>query len=83
MKTIRPFGPAVGKTSIPDKLILKLNNYIDEILSDEKKQNELNYGEKLAGNVKQEFKLDKKFTLESGWGKFLMENTFQWIFQST
>jgi hypothetical protein len=83
MKTIRPFGPTVGTSEIPKELIKKLNDYVDKILLDEKKMKKQDYGNMLAGNVKQEFLLDNDFAMSSGWIKFLMENTYQWIFQST
>ena len=37
----------------------------------------------LAGNVQQEFLLDKEFIVLSGWESFLKENTAKWIFEST
>ena len=37
----------------------------------------------LAGNVQQEFLLDKEFSTLSGWEFFLKENTEKWIFEST
>ena len=43
----------------------------------------MNYGKMLAGNVQQEFLLDKEFTVLSGWESFLKENTEKWIFEST
>ena len=47
-----------------------------------KKTEELNYGKMLAGNVQQEFLLDKEFIVLSGWEAFLKENTEKWIFES-
>ncbi|MDC3037674.1 hypothetical protein OA250_02560 [Candidatus Pelagibacter sp.] len=52
----KPFGPSVAKVKMPLELIEKLNNYIDNIINDEAKYKNLDYGNKLAGNVKQEFK---------------------------
>ena len=34
---IKPFGPTIAKVTIPEDMILKLNNYIDEIIKDEEK----------------------------------------------
>ena len=28
----KPFGPSLGKVNIPKNLIIKINNYIDEII---------------------------------------------------
>ena len=44
----RPFGPSIGRVKIPENLIVSLNNYVDEIIKDENKLNELNHGKKLA-----------------------------------
>ena len=82
MKVIRPFGPTIAKTSIPESLVKELNKYVDETLSNEKKTQELDYGKMLAGNVKQEFQLDKEFIVLSGWESFLKENTEKWILES-
>ena len=51
---IRPFGPAIGSTTIPKILIDKINNFVDEVIKDEKKSKELDHGQKLAGQVTQE-----------------------------
>ena len=37
MKVIRPFGPTIAKTTIPESLVKELNSYVDETLSNEKK----------------------------------------------
>ena len=76
---IRPFGPMILKVTIPEEIIKKLNNYVDEIIIDEKKSQELNHGSKLAGNVKQEFKLEKNFVNNSGWGNFLVNCVKVWL----
>ena len=83
MKVIRPFGPTVAKVKMSDELVNKLNAYVDETIADEKKSETQDYGKMLAGNVKQEFLLDKEFTVFSGWENFLKENATEWIFQST
>ena len=41
MKVIRPFGPTVAVTSMPENLVKKLNDYVDQILTDEKKSQDL------------------------------------------
>ena len=83
MKVIRPFGPTIAKVSMSENLVKELNDYVDKTLVDKKKTEELNYGKMLAGNVQQEFLLDKEFTVLSGWESFLKENTEKWIFGST
>ena len=83
MNVIRPFGPTIAKTTIPESLVKELNSYVDETLSNEKKSQDLDYGKMLAGNVKQEFLLDKEFTKSSGWESFLKNNAEKWILTST
>ncbi len=83
MNVIRPFGPTIAKVSMSENLVKELNDYVDQTLVDKKKTEELNYGKMLAGNVQQEFLLDKEFIVLSGWESFLKENTTKWIFEST
>lgn len=68
---LRPFGPRIIKSKIPDSIVNKLNDYVDHVVKDKKKSNELNVGNLLAGNVTQEFSLEKDFIIGSGWGDFL------------
>ena len=48
IRVIKPFGPSIAWVKIPSGLVDKLNNYIDEVIEDKKKLNELDYGKKLA-----------------------------------
>ena len=82
MQLIRPFGPIVAKVTIPKNIIDSLNKYVDEIINNESKSKKLDYGKNLAGNVKQEFLLEKEFSASSGWEGFLKENVGEWIFKS-
>ena len=82
MKVIRPFGPSIAKVSIPDELIYQLNNYLDEIILSEEKIKSQDYGEKLAGNVSQEFRLEKEFISNSGFENFIIKNAKEWIKQT-
>ena len=75
----RPFGPTIAKVKIPQELIDTLNNYVDKIIIDEKKTKELNYGSKLAGQVKQEFQIEEAFLESSGFLKFLGLSVANWI----
>ena len=79
----RPFGPSIGKTSIPEDLTNKINNYIDELIKDEERAKKQNVGKILAGNVSQEFDLDPKFAMQSGWIEFLSKECGHWIREST
>tara|TARA_B100000700_G_scaffold265988_1_gene304837 strand:+ start:306 stop:944 length:639 start_codon:yes stop_codon:yes gene_type:complete len=76
---IRPFGPSIGKVAIPIELVDKLNNYVDKIIHDKEKSDQLDFGNKLAGNVKQEFIIEKDFLESSGFLKFLAFVTSNWI----
>ena len=78
-KIIKRFGPSILKIKIPKKVLNELNNYIENISRNKKKISKLNYGEKLVGDVTQEFKLEKKFMKSSGWEKFLKDATTRWI----
>ena len=82
MKVIRPFGPTIAKVSIPEDLINQLNNYLDQIILSEEKIKSQDHGEKLAGNVSQEFKLEKEFIFKSGLEKFIHSNAKEWIKQA-
>ena len=82
MKVIRPFGPSIAKVSIPQNLIIELNNYLDKIISNDEKIKLQDYGNKLAGNVSQEFNLEKDFINSSGLQKFLIQNAKEWIKQT-
>ena len=83
MKVVRPFGPTIAVTNMSENLVKRLNDYVDKIIADEKKSQDLDYGKKLAGNVKQEFLLDKEFSVSSGWESFLKDNVKEWILKST
>ena len=79
---LRPFGPSIAKVTMPNEIVEKLNKYVDETIANESKSKELDYGANLAGNVKQEFRLEQKFIDESGWGQFLANSAATWIYQS-
>ena len=76
---VKQFGPSIGKTKIPTDIIEYLNNYIDKIIENKKKSNELDHGNKLAGDVTQEFALERNIIKESGWAKFLGQCVHRWI----
>ena len=78
-KIIKPFGPTIVKVKIPDEIINDLNNYIDQIIDNEKKSSELDAGKILVGDVTQEFLLEKDIMQKSGWEDFLEKSTNKWI----
>ena len=79
IKLLKPFGPSILKVSIPKPIIDNLNNYIDKIILDKKKSKELDIGDRLVGDVTQEFELEQKIMQESGWGQFLSNCVSKWI----
>ena len=79
VELIQPFGPSILKTKIPQEIMEKINNYIDQVVIDKKKSDLLNMGNKLAGDVTQEFKLEKDFMNNIGFLKFIGINVSQWI----
>ena len=78
-KLIKNFGPSVFAAKIPEDIINKLNKYVDQLVEDQKKSRQQNYGENLVGDVTQEIKIDQNTIKESGWLKFLATCTKQWI----
>ena len=80
---IKAFGPSIYKARIPEELLSKLNNFIDVTINNEEESKKLDVGKGLVGDVKQEFKLDKKTVQESGWLKFLGDTVAQWIYKDT
>ena len=64
---------------MPTNIIEKINDYVDHIIENEKKSKNLDHGHKLAGNVKQEFKLEPSFLKDSGFLNFLGISTAKWI----
>ena len=79
ISVVRPFGPSIARVKMPNDLVEKLNEYIEEIISSKKKSEELYNGDKLAGHVTQEFKLEEKFIISSGFQKFLASSVLNWI----
>ena len=78
-QVIRNFGPSVFKVKIPESIIVKLNNYIDQLIQNKDKQNKLNWGHKLVGDVTEEFLLEKEIIEKSGWLNFLSICVQRWI----
>ena len=76
---LRPFGPSIIKIEIPKEMIETLNNFVDQVIIDEKRSKELDNGKNLAGNVKQEFKLEIDLIKSSGFLNFLANATSKWI----
>ena len=59
LKILRPFGPPIARIKIPEKILDELNNYVDKIIIDKEKSKNLNWGNKLIGDVTQEIKIEQ------------------------
>ena len=79
IQLIRAFGPTIAKVKIPEQMVKSLNNYVDGLIIDKKKSKELSAGANLAGDVTQEFRLEKEFSQKVGWLDFISKGVFQWI----
>ena len=79
IELIKIFGPSVLKVNIPETIVNNLNNYIDEIIKNKEKTKELDIGERLVGDVTQEFEIEQKIMQETGWGQFLSNCVSKWI----
>jgi len=76
---LKPFGPSIAKLSIPKKIIDDLNIYIDQVVDDKKRSEELDHGKNLVGNVKQEFRIENDFAKKIGWIDFLASGCKGWV----
>ena len=79
LNIIKPFGPAIAKVKMPEKIINALNDHVDKIVNNEELSKKFDTGKNLAGNVKQELSLSKEISDESGWSSFLSNTTRAWI----
>ena len=57
----KPFGPSIAKIIMPNEVVSSMNEYVEEIIMNNSKFKDLDYGYNLAGNVQQEFRLDLEF----------------------
>lgn len=78
-KFIKHFGPSIFKVKIPVKIVNELNNYVDQIITNNEKEKELDHGKYLVGDVTQEFRLEKDILEKSGWLNFLAQSASKWI----
>lgn len=56
-KMIRPFGPTIGKFTLPKKIIDDFNNVCDLVSQDEGLSRALDHSQRLVGKVKQELSI--------------------------
>ena len=76
---IRPFGPSMAKFNVPLEILKILNDYVDQIVQDEKKSKNLDNGQNLAGMVSQEFKIEVNILNSSGLLELLAKAVEKWI----
>ena len=57
----RPFAPTIGQYKLSDETVKKINQYVDDIRSDQEKIQNTNYGNQLAGEVTHEIVISKEF----------------------
>ena len=81
MEISKPFGPSIAKVIIPEKIILSMNNYVEEIITNKKKSDDLDFGSNLAGNVQQELRLNIEFMKKSDWAEFLGKSCQKWLLE--
>ena len=81
MEISKPFGPSIAKVIIPEEIILSMNNYVEEIITNKKKSEDLDFGRNLAGNVQQEFRLDIEFMKKNNWAEFLGKSCQKWLLE--
>lgn len=79
MRIIKPFGPSIIKLKLPEVIVSQMNQYVDAILTDEKKIKELDHGYHLAGNVNQEFLLENEFIKKIKWAEFIGWVCNEWL----
>ena len=78
-QVVKNFGPSVFKIEMPEQIVEKLNAYIDKVIKDREKQESLNFGNNLVGDVTQEFFLEPETVRETGWLNFLSKSAQRWI----
>ena len=81
MKVISPFGPKIAKLKFSTRLIKKINNEVDKILSKKNLLKKLDYSKKLVGQVKQEFQLPRSF-ITKNLEKVILNEVKKYVFQT-
>ena len=76
---LKPFGPSIAKATIPPQVISDINQYVDDLSNDKDKMSKLDYGQYLAGNVTNEFRLDVEFMKKIKWAEFLARSCEKWL----
>ena len=77
-EVLKPFGPSIVKIKMPNNMIEQINDYVDNVVQDQKKIKELNEGDKLIGKVQQELLMEINFMKQIKWAEFLALNVSNW-----
>ncbi|WP_440693533.1 putative 2OG-Fe(II) oxygenase [Candidatus Pelagibacter sp. HIMB1695] len=76
---LKPFGPSIVKTVIPNEIIMEMNKFIDDLTKEDEKK--FDHGPFLIGNVAQEFRLDIEFMKKIKWAEFLGKSCQKWLLE--
>lgn len=79
MGIMKPFGPSIVRVKLPEIIVSQMNDYVDNVLKDEKKVKALDHGSQLAGNVTQEFVLEAEFMENIKWVEFIGLACNEWL----
>ena len=79
---LRPFGPPIGKFTMPKKMVVKINNYVDQLIEDKKRVSDLNVAHTLAGQVTQEILLPTEI-VDGDLVRLFSDFTSKFIFSTT
>ena len=83
LQILKPFGPSILKTKIPENIVNDINDYVDKLIQNKNKSEQADHGNQLAGDVTQEFLLEPDFIKKVGWLNFLGKCTHAWIKKET
>ena len=81
MKVLSPFGPKIASLKLSGNSIRKINIEVDKIISKKSLLKQLDYSNKLVGQVRQEFQLPKIF-IKKNLEKILYKAVKDYIFKS-
>ena len=76
---IKPFGPSIVKIKMSSEMISEMNNYVDLIIQDKEKSENLDEGRNLIGKVQQEFLMEVDFMKKIKWAEFLASSVSRWV----
>ena len=84
IQLIKIFGPSILKVRIPETILNNLNIYIDKIITDKERSKKLDIGDRLVGDVTQEFELEQndKIPYKQMGNSVNVHNTYQVIYST-